>query len=437
MYNILMKSLIVYMKVLMIVSLFFLITPNSLLKAVGPHDYFDALVARPDFWKGYSLRPQTGEPITSPYYEKQLLRRADGGYAASNSAGLWITYDRTNDFDPHAQDAAKVVIPAFSSISSSIVLASDIDSTTEQFYLTGDNSSYNSDGRTIMIDSEKMTVFDPDGSGPLQAFNRTTFLLNVKRGQNGTAVASHSAGVGLRMSTNTVPNAVRLPLGTSDGHTYLFTWDGYWTDSYLNSGLSNHKAFNFISKGIWLEPNTSFAGGIGDAKVAGFSQTDSVAAFQTRSYHPIGGGSDWSSTGGNMAGPGVTATEPLSPQLAKFVYKPNRWVRFWYLIEQRANDYDYVSAWIADENNDPVQMYNHLPISVRTNSSPANSIEEFYLEFNTSTEDYTRGNDRDFVSYVRNLAVLIDPPANISPSRAAKLPPLGGTIGRPVLGSVP
>ena len=60
-------------------------------------------------------------------------------------------------------------------------------------------------------------------------------------------------------NTNTVPNNVELPLGTSDGHTYLFTWDAYWTDSYLNSGLTNHKTFNFISGGVWLEPGARYA----------------------------------------------------------------------------------------------------------------------------------------------------------------------------------
>src|SRR5688500_3719500 len=72
----------------------------------GQHDYFDSLVARPDFWKGYSLRPRVGDPKTSPYYENQYGRPKDGGYMSSNNADLYVT------FDPVAE-AAKVVIPGW------------------------------------------------------------------------------------------------------------------------------------------------------------------------------------------------------------------------------------------------------------------------------------------------------------------------------------
>src|SRR3989344_3426238 len=67
-------------------------------QAAGENDYFDSLIARPDFWKGYSFRPQPGTacgatdpngagPLTAvtaglcnPYYEKQLgYAITDGG----------------------------------------------------------------------------------------------------------------------------------------------------------------------------------------------------------------------------------------------------------------------------------------------------------------------------------------------------------------------
>jgi len=52
---------------------------------VDPHAYFNALIARGDFWKGYSLRPQPGAPNTSAYYEHQLKGPHQGGYASTSS----------------------------------------------------------------------------------------------------------------------------------------------------------------------------------------------------------------------------------------------------------------------------------------------------------------------------------------------------------------
>ena len=80
------------------------VTAASLLPAqtTSPHAYFDALVARADHWKSYSLRSAA-----------QLARPIDGGYADSNSNPLMVTFAPNEDDDPHAQDAAKVVIPPF------------------------------------------------------------------------------------------------------------------------------------------------------------------------------------------------------------------------------------------------------------------------------------------------------------------------------------
>jgi hypothetical protein len=248
----------------------------------------------------------------------------------------------------------------------------------------------------------------------------------VSRGAGGTTPALHRAGSAITLSTNTVPNALRLPLGTSDGHTYLFTWDAYWSDSYLKSGLTNHKAFNFISDGIWLEPDAAYNGGTGPARVAGFNKARDVAAFQIRSYNLLGGKSNYSenqSGARGYLGPSASDNEPLSPQMASFTIEPNRWVRFWVLVNQRANDYDRVSVWIADENSEPVQTHNQVPVSVRNGT-----IEEFYVEFNTSTEQFVRGDTRDLVAYVRNFVALQDVS---SPLTLLQRPTAGDIAGAP------
>jgi hypothetical protein len=240
----------------------------------------------------------------------------------------------------------------------------------------------------------------------------STNTVGVTRGTSGTNAVVHKAGSVITINTNTVPNTVRLPLGTVDGHSYLFTWDAYWNDSYLKSGLTNHKAFNFISDGIWLEPDAAYNGGSGPAKVFGFNSSRDVAAFQIRSYNTLGGKTNYAENKAlsrGYLGPEANDNEPLSPQLASFNIQPNRWVRFWVLIDQRSNDYDRVSAWIADENTEPVQTHNRVPVSVRNST-----IEEFVVEFNTSTDKFVRGDARDLVAYVRNFVALQDAPSPVT-----------------------
>jgi hypothetical protein len=62
-------------------------------------------------------------------------------------------------------------------------------------------------------------------------------------------------------------------------------------------------------------------------------------------------------------------------------------------------------------------VYNGVPVSVRnTNGVP--TIDEFWVEFNTSTAYLPPGRTTDFrdlVAYVRNVVVLRDPPADVNP----------------------
>lgn len=76
-------------------------TQAAAAKGSEQHAYFDQLVARPDHVVSYSLR----DP-------RQLAHRKDGGFAASNSRDLVVTYAPSTDSYPRRQDAAKVVIPA-------------------------------------------------------------------------------------------------------------------------------------------------------------------------------------------------------------------------------------------------------------------------------------------------------------------------------------
>src|SRR6188474_2480930 len=101
------------------------ITPT--LSAADTNAYFDALVARAGFWKGYSFRPKPGFGKDSPYFSNQLEYKKDGGYQNSSSAPRYITYDAT-------MDAAKVVIPAWMQPLWTMVLGSNMGATDGKFY---------------------------------------------------------------------------------------------------------------------------------------------------------------------------------------------------------------------------------------------------------------------------------------------------------------
>jgi hypothetical protein len=339
------------------------------LAAGDPHAFFDALVARSDVFRAYSLRPRPGYPVTSPYYEKQLLRPADGGYAACSKCDLWITYAPAEDRDPEAQDAAKVVIPAFFWPPERPVLTAAASPGDTVLSVSPVPTSFDP-GRSLRVDSEIMNIV-----------SRSTSSVTVTRGAFGTAAAPHASGAPVHRNTNTVPNAVRVPMGTTDGHTYLFIWDAYWTRSYMKSGLTNHKTFNLISDGIWLEPGSKY-----DSNLPDFDPTVHVAELNVRGYGELG--------------PGVTGKQPITPRV-NFLLKPGVWNRYWIQIEQRAGDYDYMDMWIADETRDAVQTYTRIPLVVQNGA-----IEEFVLEWNTSKDEFVRGDLRDFVSYVRNVVVL-------------------------------
>jgi hypothetical protein len=95
--------------------------------ASGDHAYFDALVARPDHWRSYSLRdPQ------------QLDHPKNGGYAQSNSRALVVTYDPDHDTDPRRQDAAKVVVSSgVNSLTNQVRVP--LQTGSEGFFLTWDH----------------------------------------------------------------------------------------------------------------------------------------------------------------------------------------------------------------------------------------------------------------------------------------------------------
>ncbi|NOT45000.1 MAG: hypothetical protein HOP14_10405 [Acidobacteria bacterium] len=391
--------------------------------AEGPHDYFERLVARRDFWKGLSFRPKPGHDRDSVYYTNQLAKPDDGGYAASNREPLWVTYAPEADANSERQDAARAVIPARRALTE---LSDAVDASAAILNLVPVPAvaSGLGNGQHIKIDDEWITVVR-DKSPPYSTAGRITDgKVRVTRGSLGTRATSHQAGSAVHVASNSLLNMVRFPLGTTDGHAYLFTWDAYFTKSWMESGINNYKAFQFSSAkqggnrgdAIWMEPQLNLDAGGASNRAACFVPGRTLAAARIRMYSSPGGEQRWSPTRGNYLGPDVLRS-PLGPRRGDFCIETGRWVRYWVWIEQNADDYDVLHYWVADERQDPVHIYDGLRISVRTTGPTPNSILRWWLELNTSDSGLKRGDERDFVTYLRNFAALVDPPADWSALR--------------------
>lgn len=373
--------------------------------ATASHNaYFDALVARSDHWKSYSLRDPS-----------QLQKPSQGGYVYADYLPNPWSYDSV-------VDAAKATIPEFFD-SPSTTLANSLGSGDTVMTLASAPGEFVT-GVHVKIDNEVVLITSFDGP-----------VYGIKRAERGTAATSHTAGAGIKIGVNSIVNQLRVPLGTSDGNTYFFVWDSLWTPSYLqaNSGLDHYKSWQFESGNtIWFESRVRFNGGWGTSACPFNASTD-IACLDFRGYNITGGPSTWSLATADYFGPIVTNHQPIEPLTGVFTVKPNRWTRHFVLIEQRANDYDYISAWAADENVGPVQLLNRVPASVRTAITP-NTITKFYWELDTSQDSIsTRAVGSQLVSYHRNFVALRNP----GDPTPLLIRPLAGTVPPPAPAPLP
>lgn len=340
--------------------------------------YFDALVARSDHWKSSSLRTQALIDSVSLIKPNQ-----------------WVKYDAS-------LDAAKSVIPAFMDIGLRVgpPMAPSADRIVLDKPLTQANKNLLIATRGILVGSEIMTVHIPGNVWGAQFPDDLTVL--VQRGQFGTSADSHAQGVNADISQNSLLSYLRIPLGTSDGNTYLFTWDVRYGASYLGKDLVprtiGRKEFH-LTKGprgsVWLETRVRPDGQDGMGKYA-IDRTKEHALIDARHY-------DTDNVG--LPGSNVTSIDPLRPQVGRFVVKAEKWTRFWWFVDQRANDYDYFSLWVADEDRQPVKIFDGL--TLRTQGDPA-MIYSWWFQQNTSADIY-RGARRDLISHVRNFVALRNP----------------------------
>jgi hypothetical protein len=360
-------------------------TRPTLPPPTGGHEYFDALVARPDTFKAISWRGPN-----------DLKHKSEGGYAdvAPLTTEYYVTYDPV-------QDAARVAIPAFLEWfnSKQLAVAAALDASQATATLVSDSADLIT--RSLKIDNEIVTVTAKVG-----------LVLTITRAQFGTTAEPHAAGALLKVSSNSLQNQIRYSgtvgspsLGTKDGHTYLFIWDVKFDESYLGSGLTNHKWFTLTHAGDskWFELQSAYGNNFG---ATCYTPGVTVSSIAARTYNPIGGVADWALTNGNVAGPGVTKDQPILFPGAlphAFCTRANTWIRLVVRVEQRANDYDYVSVWLIDETQPPMNMYLDVPLSLHTKGTLPRQIDKWWAEFGTSTIKHVRGDERDLVAWFRDL----------------------------------
>lgn len=207
---------------------------------------------------------------------------------------------------------------------------------------------------------------------------------------------------------------VRLPVGTADGTTTLVTWDAWFGSEFRfeESGIGNYKNFQFTSpKRIWFEVKTRFsAAAPPDSRRAararraskgeaadkqGTAPPPKPSAPGTSGERPDIGVVD--ARAYLTVGPNVTNKGSLSSKAATFTIRAETWTRYWVLIEQRANDWDLVSMWVADENQGPAHLIDRRQLNVN------GSVDEFWLQYNTSSGRRDVG---ERIGYARNVVML-------------------------------
>lgn len=332
-----------------------------------PNLYFINLRSRPELFKAYSLRTQ--QEIDA-YSQKK--------------PNTDVIYDPT-------LDGAKASIQPFMAHRT---LGADVDATSEILTFS---SSVNPDllvnGRQLKVEDEIVTIQIPNGQKSVVAGPNKVHVL---RGKWGTRAVAHAAGAAVLLSNNNLQNQVRLPLGTEDGHNYFFVWDVRYDASYLDysKGAKSYQFADSQRDTLWLEVRMN-------------SPSDGIGSFPTfdRSRH-IGVANARSYNTGLPSNPlaNVTKIDPVTPQSGRFLVFPNRWTRVFVYLEQRPNDLDRVSMWMADEHTPAVQLLKDVTLQVRGTPS---TVSEFWVELNTSQDGY-KGSLDPLVSHFRNFVALQD-----------------------------
>ena len=378
-------------------------------QATDVNGYFEELGANPACVKRWSLRPVPGDTDPhSPFFEDMLASDDDGGlHAFGCNPATWAGFNYDATVDAARGNIKSFLLPECDvdyKLTAAIVDTPAPD--TEQTISVSKVTSTYTTGRSVKIDNEIMEVTGHT--------NGTPGTVSLLRGQNGTTPATHAIGADVPLSTNQVINYLVLPLLTTDGHVHVITWDNLWDESYMHIGEwdAGQKTFQFTNGDDTklFEPKLMFSG-LGEA---GFDPDVHIAVVGGRSYNSVNNGTagqdTWPETNGNTMGPGwsLVGGADLTPRAGDFFVRPNKWTRFWVVVDQRANDWDYFDMYVADEDTEPVKVYDQVALSV-SGGGANQRITNMWFELGNSNGNFVRGGVFDLISYHRNVVHLQDP----------------------------
>lgn len=155
----------------------------------------------------------------------------------------------------------------------------------------------------------------------------------------------------------------------------MFTWDVRWDPAFQANlgGIQTHKAFQMASSTTnderRLELRTRF----------NFVSAPDLAELDIRRYNFGFSGDD------------------TPPTDVRFILQPDRWTRFWTLVDFTTNQF---SLWVADEQRQPVLVVDRLQF---TNFN--GGLDQFWYEFNSSQ---SRSGGASLAIWTRNLVILRD-----------------------------
>lgn len=196
------------------------------------------------------------------------------------------------------------------------------------------------------------------------------------------------------ITTNSLPNQVRLPMGFVEGNAYLVTWDVWYGEELHRtvSGLTNYKAFQFEAPRSVGGSPTIFA-----EVQARWSQAGALPEICTtrmRCYNP-----------GTPAAQDGTGAIPVANQ---FMVQAETWTRYWAYIViplYSVSPVVKISLWNASGSQAVTQVQNE---SLFQRYVPDPIVNKMWIELNTSTDTIAPGRD-PFVIYLRNVVALQNP----------------------------
>jgi hypothetical protein len=213
-----------------------------------------------------------------------------------------------------------------------VTLAAPINDTTLQIPISGTIGKVAGDRGGIKIGDEIMHVV---GLNDQSGTNITVTV--TQRGAFGTTAVAHSAGEAVLRNSNINPTTAQIALNAitdpTETRTYLFTWDTFYTDSFIANrhGLQVHKTIKFLARSNvddWFRADGAYAPEATENVTGVFDRTQHVGTLRGRRLP-------------SMTHPPAIHNEPHQPMLpiangSSPIIKPNVWGRWWVQLDLKA-----------------------------------------------------------------------------------------------------